>query len=92
MKISAILDNTLIRLVSEVLDGILGLLRLACNIRQSHFISRVLEATPRQIIGPLQGAVSADNTLLEVQDPDKGVAGRNKENSVPLKRDIFLAI
>ena len=77
MKISAILDNTLIRLVSEVLDGILGLLRLACNIRQSHFISRVLEAT-RQIIGPLQGAVSADNTLLEVQDPDKGVAGRNK--------------
>ena len=62
--------------MSEVLDGILGLLHLARNNRQSHFISPVPEATPRQIIGPLQGPVSDENALDEVQDQDKGVAGR----------------
>ena len=89
---SAFSTNAQSRFASVVVDGVLGLPRLARHTCRCPCISVVPEATHEASRGPEKGAVSAPKALRGSETETRELLGGTQENSVSPKRGHRFAL
>ena len=87
---SALSSNALSRFASVVVDGVLGLPRLARHTGRYPCIAVVPEATHEASRGPERGAMSAQKALRGSETETRELLGGTEENSASPTRSLIL--